>query len=90
MVDVATDEETTMRYETDDRGWRDRVASDEKDLRGGTRRTRKAGAAEALAFAELVIECAVRPVLAMAATLPALLHFEIREHAERHASRSRR
>ena len=78
-----------MHDATHDRNWHDRVTGDDEDLHRSAHRARGAATAEALAFAELVIECAVRPVLAMAATLPAMLHFELREHARCHASRSR-
>jgi hypothetical protein len=40
---------------------------------------------EATPFARLAIECATRPLAALAASLPEIIHFEIRERRERAA-----
>jgi hypothetical protein len=40
---------------------------------------------EAAPFARLAVECVIRPVAALAASLPEIIHFEIRERRERAA-----
>ena len=69
-----------MRGATSDR-WRDEVAGADERLDGGAG-VNGARLSEALTFARLAAECAVRPVLALLAELPETLYFERRE---RHA-----
>ena len=63
-------------------GWSDVVAS-EGDGVEGRQGWRALSREDALSFARLTVECAVQPLLALVAELPALLHFEIRERRAR-------
>jgi hypothetical protein len=58
--------------------WRDEVAGANEPLDGGMG-ANGARFIEALSFARLAAECAVRPVLALLAELPETLYFEARE-----------
>ncbi len=60
-------------------GWRDEVAGAGERRDGGVGMPGARRLIEALAFARLAAECAVRPALALLAELPETLYFERRE-----------